>query len=85
MFGLRAYEMDPWKSGENCARNQAAKNDDDPKDYLGVQVLQSAAKLPEQHQSVLAKWQMKHLLSMPGITISAPTKSTTAEAAVSCG
>ena len=55
MLGLRAHEMDPWKSGENCARNQAAKNDDDPKDYLGVPVLQSAAKLPEQHQSVLAK------------------------------
>ena len=39
-------ETDLRRSGEDCARNQAAKNDDDPKDYLGVPMLRRcAAKL----------------------------------------
>ena len=39
-------ETDLRRSGEDCARNQAAKNDEDPKDYLGVPMLRRcAAKL----------------------------------------
>ena len=93
MLGLHTADSDESfeetgrRSAENCACNQAAKNDDDPKDYLGVQPSceEHPGTAPICFDQVTEETPAIHAWAHSISANRAPTRSTMAEAAVSCG